>query len=148
MQVYKKSLRNLRIVSEPLTGFTTAKITNSTDAANYLRNLHTDIDIVESFTLLLLNRANNIQSWVKISSGGITGTVADIRIILKYAIEELATSIILCHNHPSGALKPSSADIELTKKVKEAGKIMDIDVLDHIILTADSFYSFENEGII
>lgn len=148
MQTYKKSLRNLKLVSEPIVGFYTTKISTSQNAAEYLRPLHPSIDIFESFTMLLLDRANNITAWVQISSGGLTGTVADIRLILKYAIEELATGIILCHNHPSGSLKPSSQDIDLTKKVKQAAMIMDITVLDHIILTPDSYYSFADEGIL
>lgn len=148
MQTYKKSLRNLKLVAEPLAGFHTAKINASQHAAEYLRPLHPSIDIFESFTMLLLNRANNITAWVHISSGGLTGTVVDVRIILKYAIEELATGIILCHNHPSGNTKPSSQDIELTKKLKQAANIMDIVILDHIILAPDSYYSFADEGIL
>lgn len=148
MQTYKKALRKLKIVSEPLTGFQTVKITSSNIAAEYLRKLHPSIDILESFTMLLLNRANNVTSWVQISSGGLTGTVVDVRFILKYAIEELATGLILCHNHPSGNVTPSNQDIILTKNIKEAAKLMDINVVDHIILGADSYLSFADKGLI
>lgn len=85
----------------------------------------------------------------KISSGGITGTVVDIRIVLRYALISKATSMVLCHNHPSGNLKPSQADIDLTKKVKQAGDIMDIQLVDHVIIGSESnYYSFADEGII
>lgn len=148
MKIYKKSLRTLKIVSEPVEGFCCIKAGNSKDSADYLRRLHPSVDIFESFTILLLNRANNITAWVKISSGGLTGTVADIRLILKYAIEELATGIILCHNHPSGSAKPSEQDKSLTNSVKQSAKIMDISVIDHIILTPDSYLSFADEGLL
>jgi DNA repair protein RadC len=83
-----------------------------------------------------------------VSSGGITGTVADPRIILKKALEEEAVSLILCHNHPSGSLKPSRADEELTLKIKEASKFFDIKVLDHVIVSSEGYFSFADEGLI
>jgi DNA repair protein RadC len=95
-----------------------------------------------------LNRANKINDFKIISEGGITGTVADPRIILKKALEQDAVSIILCHNHPSGSLKPSRADEELTFKIKEAAKYFDIKVLDHLIVGDDGYYSFADEGIL
>jgi len=95
-----------------------------------------------------LNRSNKIIKKVLISEGGITGTVADPKRIFKAAIEQNATSIILCHNHPSGNIKPSDADIKLTKKLKEAGSFLDISILDHIIMGDDTFYSFADEGIL
>lgn len=147
MQVYKKSIRKLKIVSEPIEGFNSAKITNSNDSVKYLRNLHPNIDIIEHFTLLLLNKQNNIMSWIHISSGGIDGAVVDPRLIFKYAIEDLATNIILCHNHPSGTLRPSQADIDITKNVINVGKLLQITVLDHIILTPESYLSFADEGL-
>lgn len=99
--------------------------------------------------LLLLNNSNNTLGYVKISQGGITGTVVDIRIIAKYAIESLATAVILCHNHPSGNLKPSEADKILTTKVYKGLELLDIKVLDHIILVPDSeeYFSFADEGL-
>jgi len=111
-----------------------AVMTSSSDVANYLQSLLKDYRH-EVFAVLFLNRANKINHFQIVSEGGITGTVADPRIILKKALEEDAVSIILCHNHPSGSLKPSGADQELTKKIKEAAKFFDIKVLDHLIVS-------------
>lgn len=124
-----------------------AVMTTSSDVANYLQSLLKDYRH-EVFAVLFLNRANKINHFQIVSEGGITGTVADPRIILKKALEEDAVSIILCHNHPSGSLKPSGADQELTKKIKEAAKFFDIKVLDHLIVSDAGFYSFSDEGIL
>ncbi|MBT33683.1 MAG: hypothetical protein CMO01_28805 [Thalassobius sp.] len=102
----------------------------------------------EEFWIILLNRANEIIKHILISKGGISGTLADTRIIFKNAIDNLACAIILSHNHPSGNLKPSHADIQLTKKLKEAGKLLDIPVLDHIIFTDKGYFSFLDEGLL
>ena len=83
-----------------------------------------------------------------ISRGGVTGTVVDTKIIFKAAVENYASSIIICHNHPSGNLKPSDADIKITKNIKEAGKIMEIPLADHLIITDEGYYSFADEGIL
>lgn len=101
----------------------------------------------EEFWIVFLSRSNKIIDKLKISQGGVSGTIIDVRLIMKPAIEKLASSIILCHNHPSGTLNPSKEDIEITKKIREAGKIMDIEVLDHIIVTDKAYYSFGDEGI-
>ncbi|HVG40155.1 MAG TPA: DNA repair protein RadC, partial [Chitinophagaceae bacterium] len=122
-------------------------ITSSIDVATYLQTLLKDYKH-EVFAVLFLNRANKINHFQIISEGGITGTVADPRIILKKALEEDAVSLILCHNHPSGSLKPSRADEELTAKIKEASKYFDIKVLDHLIVSDDGYYSFADEGIL
>jgi len=124
-----------------------AVMTSSSDVANYLQSLLKDYRH-EVFAVLFLNRANKINHFQIVSEGGITGTVADPRIILKKALEEDAVSIILCHNHPSGSLKPSGADQELTKKIKEAAKFFDIKVLDHLIVSDAGYYSFSDEGIL
>ncbi len=100
----------------------------------------------EEFWLLLLNRANDVIKKCLISRGGIAGTVVDTKIIFKTAIENYATSIIICHNHPSGNLKPSDADFKITKNIKEVGKIMEIALLDHLIITDNGFYSFADQG--
>ena len=100
----------------------------------------------EEFWLLLLNRANDVIKRCLISRGGIAGTVVDTKIIFKTAIENYATSIIICHNHPSGNLKPSDADFKITKNIKEVGKIMEIALLDHLIITDNGFYSFADQG--
>jgi DNA repair protein RadC len=102
----------------------------------------------EVFVVIFLNQANKINHFQVISEGGITGTVADPRIILKKALEENAVSIILCHNHPSGNLSPSRADEELTQKIKEAAKYFDIKVLDHIIVSEEGYYSFADAGLL
>ncbi len=102
----------------------------------------------EEFWIILLNRGNQVIKKNQISSGGIAGTVVDVRLIFKIALENLSNSMILIHNHPSGNLKPSQADIDLTKKLKNAGVMMDIPVLDHLIITEKKYYSFADEGIL
>ena len=102
---------------------------------------------VECFMVVYLNRANKIIQYEIVSEGGITGTVADPRIILKKALDHHAVSIILCHNHPSGNLKPSKSDELLTSKIKSAAGYLDIQVLDHIIVSEDGYYSFSDEGM-
>lgn len=122
-------------------------VTSSIEVANFLQTKLKDHKH-EVFAVVFLNRANKINHFQIISEGGITGTVADPRIILKKALEEDAVSIILCHNHPSGNLRPSKADRELTCKIKEAAKYLDISVLDHLIVSDDGYYSFADEGIL
>jgi DNA repair protein RadC len=101
----------------------------------------------EQFVVLLLNQANKPLGIYKASTGGITGTMADIRLIMVAALKSLATGIIISHNHPSGNTMPSEQDFALTKQIKDACKIMSITLLDHVIVTADhTFYSFANEG--
>lgn len=122
-------------------------ISSSADVAAYLQTLLKDYQH-EVFAVLFLNRSNKVNHFQIISEGGITGTVADPRIILKRALEENAVSLILCHNHPSGSLKPSRADEELTQKIKEAARFFDIKVLDHLIVSEDGYFSFADEGIL
>jgi len=124
-----------------------AVVTGSNEVALYLQTLLKD-QRREVFAVLFLNRANKINHFEIVSSGGMTGTVADPRIILKKALEEDAVSLILCHNHPSGSLKPSRADEELTQKIKEAARYFDIKVLDHLIVGDDGYYSFADEGLL
>jgi DNA repair protein RadC len=120
-------------------------IRSSKDIADYLKNLLQDHNH-EVFAIVFLNRANRIKHFEIISKGGITGTVADPRIILKKALEAEATAIVLTHNHPSGNLQPSRADEEITRKIKQAAELFDITVLDHIIVSEDGYYSFADEG--
>lgn len=122
-------------------------VRSSREIAEYLQALIKDYSY-EVFAVIFLNRANKINHFEIISRGGITGTVADPRVILKKALDEEATSIVLCHNHPSGNLKPSLADEELTKKIKEAAAFMDIKVIDHIIVSEEGYYSFADEGML
>jgi DNA repair protein RadC len=122
-------------------------VVSSMDVADYLQAALRDYRH-EVFAVIFLNRANKINHFQIISQGGITGTVADPRIILRKALEEDAVSLILCHNHPSGSLKPSRADEELTQKIKEAAKYFDIKVLDHLIVSESGYYSFADEGLL
>jgi DNA repair protein RadC len=123
------------------------KITSSKDAF-----LLVSADLIdkpyEEFYMLLLNRSNKVISKEFISRGGITGTVVDPRLVLQTALQKHATSIILFHNHPSGNLKPSENDIQITKKLKEAANLFDISILDHIIVADSSYYSFAEKGIL
>jgi DNA repair protein RadC len=129
------------------TDFPAVTIKSSEDACDFIKKFYSDdIEIFESFFILLLNRANTTIGYAKISQGGLTGTVVDIRIVAKYAVDSLATGVILAHNHPSGNLKPSQQDIDLTKKIKEGLKLLDIDVHDHLILTVSGHLSLLDEG--
>jgi DNA repair protein radc len=121
-------------------------IRESRQVAGYLRITLQD-QRREVFAVIFLNQANRVNHFEVISQGGITGTVADPRLILKKALESHAVSIILCHNHPSGNLKPSKADEELTYKIREAAKFFDIKVIDHIIVSNDGYFSFADEGM-
>jgi DNA repair protein RadC len=126
------------------------QIKQSSDATELFRQIW-DVDtlpICESMIAIFLNRVNNTIGWLKVSQGGLSGTVVDVRLILATALNCLASGIILAHNHPSGNVRPSEADIQMTKKVNEAAKLMDMQVLDHIILTEESYFSFADEGII
>lgn len=126
-----------------------AKITSSIDAINYVRKFYNDdIAIYESAFILLIDRANNTIGWAKISQGGICGTVVDIRIVAKYAIEALASSVIFVHNHPSGNVNPSVDDINIVQKLKVGLAVLDVKLLDSIIICQDEkkSYSFKDEG--
>jgi DNA repair protein RadC len=125
------------------------KITTSKDAESVLREVWNDtIEFREEFYILLLNRANQVLGWYKVSAGGITGTVVDPKLIFSVALKGLACSLVLAHNHPSGNLQPSSQDIALTQKLKQAGEILEIPILDHLILSTEGYYSFGDEGIL
>lgn len=123
------------------------KIICSQDAFLLLQNYMGDSK-VEEFWVLYLNQGNFIIRKEQISKGGISQTSVDIRVILKWALEAMATGLILGHNHPSGNLKPSEADKQITRKIKEAGKTMDIEVLDHLIITQKTYFSFADEGML
>lgn len=129
--------------------FESVQITNSKQAAEFIRQFYgDDISIYESFFILLLNRTNKTIGYAKISQGGTAGTVVDFKIIAKYAIDSLASSIILAHNHPSNSTTPSESDKKLTSKIKKGLELLEIYVADHIILTEDSYLSFGDEGLI
>ena len=126
------------------------KINSVKDCYELLKKLWDEntIEMQEQFKVLLLNRGNKVIGVYEASSGGLTGTVADPRLILAAAIKSLAVSIVLSHNHPSGNLKPSRADEELTQKIKVAASYHDIRVIDHIIITSEGYYSFADEGLL
>jgi DNA repair protein RadC len=143
-----KTLEKISLKKDP-TQFERIKINSSNDSADYIRQFYSDdIEIYESFFILLLNRQNKTIGYAKISQGGVAGTVVDAKIIIKYIVDTLASAVVLCHNHPSGNLNPSTQDIAITEKLVNAVKLVDSQVLDHIILTPDSFYSFADNGLI
>lgn len=121
-------------------------IRNSNDCYQLLNPYFADL-LHEEFYAILLNRANNVMAIKQISKGGVSGTVADGKVIFKKALEVQASALILAHNHPSGQLKPSQADINLTKSLKEFGKMIDLQILDHLILTDNNYFSFADEGM-
>jgi DNA repair protein RadC len=126
------------------------RIITSNDAAQLLRQLWdaNKIDFVEQFKVLLLNRSNKVLGIVEISSGGVTGTVVDCKLVFVAALKANACNLIISHNHPSWNLKPSKVDEELTQKIKQAGKLLDVSLYDHIIITSEGYFSFADEGLI
>ncbi len=123
------------------------KISSSADAFKLMRHKLRDLPY-EEFWILYLNQSNKLIESVKLSQGGVSGTTVDTRLMLKHAIELLASSIILVHNHPSGNLRPSQQDIQITQKMASGAKVFDIQVLDHLIISDEHFFSFADEGLI
>lgn len=125
-------------------------ISRSKDAYDCFKLLWNEnkIDFIEQFKMLLLNRAGRVLGIVEVLSGGVSGTFVDVKVVFTAALKSNASSIILAHNHPSGNLKPSQNDLALTQKIANAGKILDIAVNDHLIITSEGFYSFGAEGLI
>jgi DNA repair protein RadC len=140
--VYRKKT-NCKISERP-------KITKSSDAYEILMHYWDEgkIELMEEFKVLFLNQANRVLQIITLSQGGLTGTVADPRLILGTALKIAACSIVLCHNHPSGNLHPSGTDEMLSQKIKNAAAFHDIKVLDHLIVTAEGYYSFADEGLL
>ena len=126
------------------------KITGSKDAYDVLLENWDDskIELVEQFKVMLMNRANKVLGILELSTGGISGTVADPKIIFAAALKGGASGLIVAHNHPSGNLTASQSDIDLTRKLKEAGKFLEIQLLDHVIVTTEGYFSFADEGLI
>ena len=125
------------------------QIRHSKDAYELLKQSWDEnkIDLLEQFKIILLNRNNKVLGIYEVSQGGITGTVADPRLIVAAALKANAVSLMLAHNHPSGSVKPSRQDEELTSKIKEGAKFLDIQVLDHIVLSSETYFSFADEGL-
>jgi len=145
-----KYMRRIRITEEKNTRYNSIKISNAKEAYQAVKpcfSLET-INLYEEFWAVYLNNYNQTIATAKIGEGGINGVVADIRKIFVIALEVQASGLIICHNHPSGQLEPSMADKNITSKIKSAGQVLDIKLLDHIIVTESDYYSFNNEGLI
>jgi DNA repair protein RadC len=123
------------------------QIKSSADVFNIFHPLLADLTH-EEFWILFLNRSNKPINRMKISQGGISGTVTDVRIIMKKAVENLASGLVVCHNHPSGNNNPSESDIQITQKIRDAGSLLDVQLLDHIIIAGSAYYSFAANGLI
>ncbi len=148
MEKKRKELKRFEIKANK-TEFAQVRITKSLDAYNVIKDFYfDDIEVFESFFILLCNRANNTIGYAKISQGGIVGTVVDIKLIAKYCVDSLASSVILAHNHPTGNLSPSQDDINITKKIREGLKLLDVVVLDHLILSNVGYKSLSDEFLI
>lgn len=129
--------------------FEQKKIMSPCDAYDYARQFYfDDLLIYESSFIVLTNRANKVLGYAKISQGGVAGTVVDTKIVAKYAIESLCAGVFFVHNHPSGNVKPSTHDIQITDKLKKALSLFDIKLVDSIIISDNSFYSFSDEGLL
>jgi DNA repair protein RadC len=126
------------------------KITSSKDMAQYFRTIFDEetLEVCEQVMVVFVNNNMNTIAWYKASQGGLSGTIIDVRLMFKAALECYATGIMLCHNHPSGKLVPSDVDKAITNKIKEAGRFLDIKIIDHIILTTESYLSFSDEGLL
>lgn len=148
MKEYKSQIKEFYL-SKRQVEFPKVKINNSSDAQKYARLFYADdIEIYESCFIILLNNQKDTIGYAKISQGGITGSVVDVRIVCKYAIESLATSAIFVHNHPSGNAGPSSEDMKVTEQLRDALKLLDVRLVDSIILTTDKYFSFADEGYV
>jgi DNA repair protein RadC len=141
-------IREVQVSYQPLKG-KLFQVKSADNAFEYLSRAYDEgtIGLCEEFIVLLLNRANRVMGCLRLSKGGLTGTVVDLRILFGTALKAMASSIVIAHNHPSNNLQPSEADLELPQKIKKAGKLLDINLLDHLILgTDDNYVSFANEG--
>ena len=147
MEKYTKRVKLTMVTDESVERF---KVIDSKNAADQLRKIlpEDSIDVYESCVAVFFDQSNESVGWFLVSQGGINYSVVDVRMVMSAALGCLATGMIICHNHPSGSLKPSDADIKITKKLKDACGILDIKFLDHIILTEQSHYSFADEGLI
>ncbi len=147
MKTFKSKLREVTAVYKTKMSIPNVKISSSKDVNAFIRTVYpVEINIREAMVVLYLNNSNRTLGYSIASIGGITGTVVDVRLVLRDALLTQSTSIILIHNHPSGTLKPSQADLSITNKVKKASEFMDIRLLDHLIISEDEFYSFADEG--
>jgi len=150
MREYKSKLREVTAVYKKTSQeINNVKIGSSKDVNDYIRSVYpVSIDIREAMIVLYLNNSNRTLGYSIASIGGITGTLVDVRLILRDALLTQSTSLIMIHNHPSGTLKPSHSDISLTNKIKKAAELIDVKLLDHLILTEDTYFSFADDGMI
>jgi DNA repair protein RadC len=135
--------RRRKLAESPENG----QIKSSADVFNIFHPLLSDLSH-EEFWILFLNRSNKPINRMKVSQGGVSGTVTDVRIIMKKAVEHLASGLVVCHNHPSGNNNPSESDIQITQKIREAGAMLDVQLLDHIIIAGTAYYSFADNGLL
>jgi DNA repair protein RadC len=148
MRKFKGMLNEVQARYRP-TNVSRFKVSGSADVNSQIRDLWpVDIEHREAMVSVYLNQANNIVGYSVISIGSISGTLCDVKLVFQYGLLCNASSLILIHNHPSGSLNPSRADLDLTKKIKEASLIMDIRMLDHLIITKESYCSLADEGLI
>ena len=147
-EMFNSNLAEIEIIYKPRFKMSELpKVVTSSDAYGVLKYTFPSLEYREFFYILCLNRNNMVLGYCQISSGGISGTVIDVRTIMQTALKSHASSLILAHNHPSGNLTPSEADKEITRKIQTAGKTLDIPVLDHLIITSESYFSFADEGL-
>jgi len=147
MKTFKSKLREVSAVYKKNHSVQNIKVSGSKDVNAFIRTIYpVEINIREAMLVVFLNNSNNTVGYSLASIGGITGTMVDVRLVLRDALLTQCTSIIMVHNHPSGTVKPSQADIAITDKVKKAGALMDIKLLDHLIITENQYYSFADEG--
>lgn len=149
MNLFEQNIAEIKIsYSHKVKPSNQVRVTGSRSVYEYVYPLWSDLEYRESFGILLLTRGLRILGLSWISLGGVAGTVVDAKIIFQTALKSNACSIILLHNHPSGQLQASDADLKITRKIKEGAKLLDIDVPDHIILTSESYYSMADEGVL
>ena len=148
MKIFKQTVGEVELNYKP-TQIQKVQIKTSSDAWKYLLTIWSDkIEFIEEFYIILLNRANNSIGYYKLSQGGTTGTVVDEKLVFQAAIISNACSLIIAHNHPSGNLKPSESDAQITKKLKTIGDFHNIKILDHVIVTKNDYFSFADEGLL
>jgi DNA repair protein RadC len=148
MKEYKTNLCEYKLICKEVdTPYKRIKITNAKDVADYVRPFISEtLMVYETFMVIGLNRANNTVGWGIISQGGLSSVLVDMRILMKMALDMCCDKIILCHNHPSGTLRPSAEDRALTRRVVSACELVDLRLLDHVIITKEGHYSFGEKG--
>jgi len=149
MKIYKSQVGEIVPIYRTNYQVKKVQITCSNDSVKFIRKIWSEqLNYIEDMILLPLNRNNNTIGWIKLSSGGTAGTICDVKVIFQILLNCNASAFILFHNHPSGNLQPSKADIEITKKIKKASELLDIKMLDNVIITEEKYYSFADESIL